>query len=358
MKAFTVHSVFVLAALIFPGPAHAQMTHLGGDYYRDSSHIYVKVKTRDNSLFSGLFSGLDSYTFERVFGADPESFVALDDGYAKDKNYVYNGQRLDNMDVRTFEPIGKGFYRDKHNVRQGRLLQLRRSSPGSKPVSFDPYSFEYLGCDFVRDSSGVYNEKGQEDLFEHNKYGKDDQVIVVLDRIDIVDAKTFEVVKDGGSRLCESKDRYFLYHTTYQGDSIQKFPNRVDIVATLSDKKYQTLGCYFIATDMDIFWLDQALKGADFTTFKVLVKKSGKDCRSGFYAKDRDQVYYENRVIEEADPQTFQVLDTSSSARYAFDKNNRYSYGINIKKFSDPDDEMKNFERVYQEWKQSQQGEP
>jgi len=125
------------------------------------------------------------------------------------------------VDVRIFEPIGNGFYRDKHNVRQGGLLQLRRSSPESKPVSFDPYSFEYLGCGFVRDSSGVYNEKGQEDLFEHNKHGKHDQVIVVLDRIDIVDAKTFEVVKDGRSTRCESKDRYFLYHTTYQGEFFQ-----------------------------------------------------------------------------------------------------------------------------------------
>ena len=74
-------------------------------------------------------------------------------------------------------------------------------------------------------SSGIarefYNEKGQEDLFEHNKHGKHDQVIVVLDRIDIVDAKTFEVVKDGRSTRCESKDRYFLYHTTYQGEFFQ-----------------------------------------------------------------------------------------------------------------------------------------
>lgn len=111
MKVFTVRAVLALAALIFPGLAQAQMRHVGGDYYRDSAHIYVKVKSVDNSLFSGLFSGLDNYTFERVVGADPGSFVPLEDGYAKDKNYVYNGQRLDNVDVRTFERIGKGFYR-------------------------------------------------------------------------------------------------------------------------------------------------------------------------------------------------------------------------------------------------------
>ena len=65
-----------------------------------------------------------------------------------------------------------------------------------------------------------------------------------------------------------------------------------------------------------------------------------------------------NRVIDEADPLTFQVLDTLSSALYAFDKNSRYSQGINMKKFADSDYEMKNFEKAYQEWKRSQPREP
>jgi hypothetical protein len=140
----------------------------------------VKVKTGGDFIFSDPVT----YSFEQVVGADPGSFIALEDGYAKDKNYVYNGQRLDNVDVRTFEPIGKGFYRDKHNVRHGSVLQLRRSSPGSKPVSFDPYSFERFGCGFVRDKTGVYIDKALGDeLSEHNKYYKYDLTVMVLDRI-------------------------------------------------------------------------------------------------------------------------------------------------------------------------------
>jgi hypothetical protein len=320
VKAFTVRSVLVLAASIFPGLAHAQMTHVGGDYYRDSSHIYVKVKTSDDFLFSGPVS----YTFERVVGADPGSFVALDEGYAKDKNYVYSGQRLDNVDVRTFEPIGKGFYRDKHNVRHGGVLQLRRSSPRSKPVSFDPYSFERLGCGFVRDRTGVYiNKELGDEISEHNKYHKYDLMVMVLDRIDIVDAKTFEVVRQRGSSGCEAKDRYFLYHTTYQGESDGQFPHRVDIVGTLGGAKFERLGGDFIATDRGVFWVDRAIEFADVKTFEVLVKTRSKECRSGAYAKDRAHAYYQNRVIEGADPQTFQVLDGVWSCLYAFDKNNR-----------------------------------
>jgi hypothetical protein len=48
-------------------------------------------------------------------------------------------------------------------------------------------------------------------------------------------------------------------------------------------------------------------------------------------------------------------LDGVWSCIYAFDKNNRYAQGINIKKFADPDREMKNFEKVYEEWKKSRQ---
>ncbi len=335
-------------AVMFPGLAKAQMTHVGGEYYRDASHIYIRVKTRGDVLFSGPVS----YTFEQVVGADPGSFVALEDGYAKDKNYVYNGQRLDNVDVRTFEPIGKGFYRDKHNVRHGAVLQLRRSSPGSKPVSFDPSSFDRLGCGFVRDKTGIYIDKALGDeISEHNKYHKYDLTVTVLDRIDIVDAKTFEVVSQRFSG-CEAKDRYFLYHTT----SLGQVPHRVDIVGTLGNEKYQRLGGDFIATDRGVFWVDRAIDFADVKTFEVLAKTSGKECSSAAYAKDRGHVYYQNRVIEDADPETFQMLDGVRSCIYAFDKSNRYSQGINIKKFADPNREIKNFEKVYEEWKKSRQG--
>ena len=95
-----------------------------------------------------------------MIGADVKTFVVLEDGYAKDRNYVYNGQRLDKVDVRSFESIGNGFYRDKNNVRWGGVLQLKRLNPSAKAQSFDPYSFEILPCGFARDKTGVYAHGG------------------------------------------------------------------------------------------------------------------------------------------------------------------------------------------------------
>jgi len=98
MKVFIVSTVLILAAFIFPGPVHAQMRHVGGNYYRDSSHIYVKVRVPNDSLYSLLQP--EAYTFDVVIGADPRTFVVLGDGYAKDRNYVYNEQRLDKLSCR------------------------------------------------------------------------------------------------------------------------------------------------------------------------------------------------------------------------------------------------------------------
>jgi hypothetical protein len=333
--------------LFMPRFLQQQLTPLGEDYYRDSNHIYVKQAEPNDSLFN-IFP--PAHSFKEVIGADPATFVVLADGYAKDRNYVYQGQRLDNMDVKSFESIGNGFYRDKNNVRWGGVMQLKLESPESKPRSFDVYSFEVLPCGFARDKTGVYagGASGYQ-LSERNKFHKYDTRIDVMERIDVVDAPSFQV-----TGACQAKDKNFIYHASSGSWATGMFsdPRSVRIVGSAGEARYEMLGCGFVKTPDGIFWQHRRVKFADAASFEVLIKKSDKECGYGFYARDTKHVYYQDRLIEDADPQTFQVLDTVWSYFYAFDKANRYSQGNNIKIFSG-DYEMKSFEEAYAKWKQS-----
>ena len=74
-------------------------------------------------------------------------------------------------------------------------------------------------------------------------------------------------------------------------------------------------GIYYVLNDA------QKIKGADFKTFEEL----------GYsYAKDKNNIYFENRKIKGADISSFEVLETG----YAKDKNSFYSEGKKVKGIS------------------------
>lgn len=345
--------MFLPLIFIFSFIIQGQLSPLGGDYYRDSARVYVRRQASGGGFIT---VSPNAYWFEEVIGADVKTFTVLEQGYAKDRNHVYNGQRLDKVDVRTFESIGSGFFRDKNNVRWGGVLQLKRLTRTAKPQSFDAYSFEVLPCGFARDKTGVYAyTSGGDDLAEHNEFHKYDYRIDVLVPVDIVDAPTFEVTEKPGG--CEAKDKDFIYWTTSASwvTGIMTEPHFVRIAKAHGSEGYEELGCDFVRTNRGVFWNDQLVRGADPASFQVLVKKSGQECGYGFYAKDDSHVFYQSRLIQDADPNTFQVLDTVWSYFYAFDKTNQYEQGINIKTFSDPQYQMKGFNEAYQQWKQSRQ---
>jgi len=58
-------------------------------------------------------------------------------------------------------------------------------------------------------------------------------------------------------------------------------------------------------------------KSKDLETFEIIGEVYSN------YAKDKNQVYYYGRIIENADPETFEVISSTS----AKDKNNAYDNG-------------------------------
>lgn len=83
--------------------------------------------------------------------------------------------------------------------------------------------------------------------------------------------------------------------------------------------------------DKEISFACRVMKEVDFDTFEEL----------GFfspYGKDKNNIYYGEKIIENADLKTFEIIKNSSKyikSQYAYDKNTVYFYGKEIKG-SDP----------------------
>lgn len=119
-----------------------------------------------------------------VEGADPETFQALDNDYAKDANNVYfrnfpieeaksdtfevvdelwskddenvfcsrvsvHKKIVESADPETFEAVGSGYYKDKDNVFKDCHI--------SEIPNLDPQTFEIVDENTVKDKNGTYN---------------------------------------------------------------------------------------------------------------------------------------------------------------------------------------------------------
>ena len=163
----------------------------------------------------------------------------------------------------------------------------------------------------------------------NGEYGKDkDRIFFEKNEIHEADLASFAVVKGN-----ISKDKNFVYN---MGDRIYlKDENEINIENENMRKRIDsaTLKVFnspdknsvrYIGDKNGIYYVlnnAQKIKGADFKTFEEL----------GYsYAKDKNNIYFENRKIKGADISSFEVLETG----YAKDKNSFYSEGKKVKGIS------------------------
>ena len=69
--------------------------------------------------------------------------------------------------------------------------------------------------------------------------------------------------------------------------------------------------------DGEVYYINRKIEGADAKTFEVF--------EDGEYAKDKNNVYYEENVLNEADPKSFKSLSKISSG-LGKDKNKLYFF--------------------------------
>lgn len=217
-----------------------------------------------------------------IRGADPKSFVVLDEYYSKDKsNFYYQLSAIEEADYDTFQILGYGYAKDKNTIFLGNHPGLYTGdSPNDKEFlklekKIDIASFVVLSYVYFKDKNIVMYD---------NRHGGTDKVTEIIG----ADSDTFEVITGE-----YSKDKNNIYFQSVKSD--------------ITD--YNTL--------------DYNLKNDTY----------------GFYSTDKNGVYFGGRKIIEADLSTFEVITCQmGTGCFAKDKNNIYSGGDILKKISETRD--------------------
>ncbi len=135
---------------IIDGADPATFTALTENYARDKSHVWYADTYRKGQEY---FSIVHTRVLE-LSDADPASFVSLDTpqaetdlGYARDRNHVwFQGKRMAVADVASFEVQSYGYARDRTTG-----YYMREPVPGS-----DGRTFTHVGSEWAKDATHVW----------------------------------------------------------------------------------------------------------------------------------------------------------------------------------------------------------
>jgi hypothetical protein len=210
-----------------------------------------------------------------VAGVDVASFEhPLPKGesiYAKDKNHVYlSGHALKDVDPATFEILDGRYSRDAKFVYRG-----------EERICDDPANFQVLSSNFVKNSKAVYRLYPQ------------------------VEVQTTDVAK---FRSLSQEDNY-----SYFVDSQHVYVNG-NIVEGALPASFKVIKGGFGRDEKQVFYFDKPMPdGTLLDSFEML---------DGPYARDAKRVYFKEKVVEGADPVTFEVTD--AKFQRGKDARNRY----------------------------------
>ncbi len=233
----------------------------------------------------------------RITNADPGSFVAIDNFYAKDKNTVYYcSHSFQDIDVDSFE-----FVKDDHIV-----LKDKKHSYSIIFGDYGTYSTKGTTIPFLPECI----------VFLDAKYSKDNELVYYKGQvIKGADAKTVVLVYDG-----YAKDNNNVY---YDGN----------LLVGADPKTFVSIDNYTKDINKVYYW-GKEVKGIDATSFAVIDKS--------LYTKDAFGVYYYLKGvydfnglathytvtrIEDADPLTFEAINDPAFRIDAKDKQKGYFRG-------------------------------
>lgn len=264
----------------------------------------------------------------RKVDADPETFEVLDDDYGRDKTHAfYRGDIIKGADGQSFRVLEKGYAADASNVYDsGKLLK------GADPASFKVHSYE-----LTEDKNDFYNN------------GK---------ALNVRDKASFEILKySSGENSSWGKDKYNGYYLNGM-----VIPN-IDYATfhPIDAKSPVQSGCY-AADKYRVFFMGKEIPGADPATFRVVDFYIGQDKNRAYqkgeptqikdytkltqlgrlmysdgthiydlhfnilseadvatfehisdnWYKDASHVWWSNKLVNGADPKTFQPVPVSS----------------------------------------------
>ncbi len=329
----------ILFVTISPNKKVGYHKYLGSFYYgqgydwKFGSYQKIKITKADKKTFQVI---KDPYAKDKNFvyykgriikRADPNRFIIFSDNnnYAKDKYLVYyQGEKIENSDVATFNVFEKNpsYATDKSFVYY----------KGKKIDGSDGKSLVEINDNYLKDKNLVYHQTGFLNIVSgaepasfvalKNNYGKDNNN--AYNRADLIvkniDSETFEILGDGRHY---AKDKNFVY-------SLSNCDHNCKLIESADPTSFMVIGNGY-AKDKDFVYYYGKFISVDTESFEIL--EAG-------YTEDKDFIYYERSPIENGgDPQSFKVLDEYWP--YAKDKNFVY-YGEKIIRDAD----IKSFEVI------------
>lgn len=279
----------------------------------------------------------------KIDGVDAGTFEPLNCPYARDKDRVYSfGIVLQGADPSTIKTFGSCYGVVFYTLDASRVYYEGKPIEGADPATFQILDPE-MRSEYARDAEHVYFQGKQ---------------------ITEADAETFSVLGDSSKRVIYGRDKNLVYYEghaidgsigasfnrgtkklhgvqIYNADgndekSVYFYGDRYDDVtkALIIDQGkipsgVARTGSYFTYDD-DVYCIE-GIKGYVFgnkmdapkpETFKDLEHLGGP------YYKDKERVYYECRILEDADPDSFEIL--SLEERRAKDKNTEFSWNSKV----------------------------
>ena len=348
------NNIYVLGRKI-PGFASEKLRIYEGDtrYITDGTDVYfidTKLMNSDPSTFVILDNETakdknNVYKYgEILYGADSETFEILGNIYSKDKNKVYSiSYPMDKADAKSFKSIGDWYGKDKNFVFYRDDIVENADSKTFKHLEYkygidknyvyysnkriedaDPQSFVLLNKYVSKDKNYVYyltskvlNFKPEDlkdgnidtDKFVIQEKESEYNMAILIDEYEKREKKRLEDLSDMG--ITEMGFDYYMYkNLVYYNDKFSRkiFLYKADIetLEAVEDSYNEIL-----KDKNRVYIAGRMLEGADPVSFEVI---------TGRYYKDKKNVYIGWNKINNADIKTFEVID----GNYSWDKSRVY----------------------------------
>lgn len=283
-------------------------------FFRDKNQVYFYETYRVSQ---------DYFTSRRkrvlpLEHADPDGFVSLGEGYAKDKSMAwYLNEAFKVSDLQSMTVINHHFVKDAKTAYVDR-----------KPVAgSDGKTFELISDRYAKDAYTYYYCTPYNGMYDIKPITCDYPSFVVIDyqyardndhvfysgnKIPGADATTFALIYFGYSK---DKQSVFYQNKLVSGADPETF--------SVFAENENSLGETVYAKDKSSIYInDKRFAAADVTTFRILNEK---------YTFDKNGVYFQMEKIKNADPSTFKVFPHFMGDADAEDKNHLYGEGKVVK---------------------------
>jgi hypothetical protein len=283
----------------------SKMKGLDIETCRQISYFFVDKHSVYKQLFDPGSSETDQYI--KIDKADAATFSQLGFSYYRDKNYLYHDagmsvEEVSGVDLNSVKIISSHYIKDSQNVY---FFGYENKIQPKVVLGFDAPTFELVRNQQTIDQEVYFRDKNGVYFFGGTKF-------LELEKLVSADSSTFEVL----DYFLLAKDKNYIF---YNGN----------IVTQANPASFRSIGAGYFKDNTHVFHtinnIIQAFQGVDVHSFELVGYGIGEyptqyDVNWTGYSKDKNHVYYQGMVVEDADPATFQVQGTA-----AFDKNYEFN---------------------------------